>query len=107
MISETKLDSTFPTNQFFIQEYLNVHGLDRNNKGGGMMLFVKNGIITSKKCLIFCIYTPRNRFIKDHLKEMGKAIEFYSKKYENIIIMGSFNAEISEHLSVVSLTVKV
>ena len=46
MISETKLDTTFPTNQFFIQGYSTVYRLDRNDKGGGIMLFVKDGIIT-------------------------------------------------------------
>ena len=46
MISETKLDATFPTNLFFIQEYLNVYRLDRNNKSGGIMVFVKDDIIT-------------------------------------------------------------
>ena len=117
MISETKLDTTFPTNQFFIQGYSTVYRLDRNDKGGGIMLFVKDGIITltldqysfplsfeafgidlnlRKKRLIFCIYNPHNRFIKHHLKELGKAIEFYSKTHENIIIMGDFNAEIYE-----------
>ena len=46
MISETKLDATFPTNLFFIQEYLNVYRLDQNNKSGGIMVFVKDDIIT-------------------------------------------------------------
>ena len=46
MISETKLDTTFPTNQFFIQGYSTVYRWDRNDKGGGIMLFVKDGIIT-------------------------------------------------------------
>ena len=46
MISETKLDETFPTNQFFIQGYSTVYRLDRIDKGGGKMLFVKDGIIT-------------------------------------------------------------
>ena len=118
MISETKLDATFPANQFFIQGYSTVHRLDRNDKGGGVMVFVKHDIITfpldrysfpvgfaafcielnlrKKKWLIFCIYNPHNRFIKYHLKELGKAIEFYSITYENIIIMSDFNAEISE-----------
>ena len=78
------------------------------------MLFVKDDIITfpldryfflvgfeafcielnlqKKKWFIFCIYNPHNRFIKHHLKELGKAIEFYSKTYENII-MSDFNAK--------------
>ena len=41
MISETKLDATFPANQFFIQGYSTVYRLDRNDKGGG-----RNDIIT-------------------------------------------------------------
>ena len=99
-------------------ELLSLIDGDRNDKGGEIMLFVKDGIITfpldrysfpvgfeafcielnlrKKKWLIFCIYNPHNRFIKHRPKELGKAIEFYSKTYENIIIMGDFNAEISE-----------
>ena len=46
MISQTKLEATFPENQFFIQGYSTVYRLDRNNKGGGIMLFVKDDIIT-------------------------------------------------------------
>ena len=47
MISETKLDATFSTNQFFIQGYSTGYRLDRNDKVGGIMLFVKDGIIAS------------------------------------------------------------
>ena len=46
MISETKLGATFPINQFFIQGYSIAYRLDRNDKGGGIMLFIKDGIIT-------------------------------------------------------------
>ena len=96
MKSETKLDITFPTNQFFVQGCGTVYRLDQNDKGGRIILFVKDGIITfplfrysfpvgfeafcielnlrKKKWLIFCIYNPHNRFIKNHLKELGKAI---------------------------------
>lgn len=40
---------------------------------------------------LFC--NRHNRFIKDHLNKLGKAIQFYLKTYENLI-MGHFNAEI-------------
>ena len=46
MISETKLDVTFPSNQFFIKRYSTVYRLDRKDKVGGIMLFVKDGIVT-------------------------------------------------------------
>ena len=44
--SETKLDITFPANQFFVQGCGTVYRLDQNDKGGRIMLFVKDGIIT-------------------------------------------------------------
>ena len=46
MISETKFDVTFPTNQFFIQGYSTKYRFDPNDKGGRIMLFVKDGVIT-------------------------------------------------------------
>ena len=47
MISETKLDATFPRNQIILQGYSTMRKLDRNYKGGGgIMLFVKDGVTT-------------------------------------------------------------
>ena len=46
MISETKSDLTFSTNQFFIQGYSTVHRMDRNDKGREIILFLKDDIIT-------------------------------------------------------------
>ena len=46
LISETKLNATFPANQFFIQGYSIVYRLDRNDKGRGIMLFVKDDFVT-------------------------------------------------------------
>ena len=34
--------------------------------------------------------------MKDHLLQIRKAIEFYSKSYENVILIGDFNVEISD-----------
>ena len=50
MISEAKLDANFPMNQFFIQGYSTVYRIDRNDKGGGIMLFVKDSIIIFFPC---------------------------------------------------------
>ena len=38
MISETKLDSIFPSNQFTIEGYATPIIFDRNGKGGGILL---------------------------------------------------------------------
>ena len=45
MLSETKLDSTFPSIQFLINGFSVSHRLDQNNKGGGILLYVKDKII--------------------------------------------------------------
>ena len=41
MLSETKLDSTFPSIQSLINGFSIPHRLDRNSKGGGILLYVK------------------------------------------------------------------
>ena len=45
MLSETKLDSTFPSIQFLINGFSVPHRLDRNSKGGGILLHVSDKII--------------------------------------------------------------
>ena len=45
LISETKIDGTFPTSQFLMSGYSNVYRLDQNSKGEGIMLFVKDNLI--------------------------------------------------------------
>ena len=45
--------------------------------------------------MIFCCYNSHKHLIKDHLLQIKNAIDFYSKSYENIILIGEFNAEIS------------
>ena len=44
MISETKLDSTFPSNQFTIEGYAAPIRLDRNGRGGGIILYIPEDI---------------------------------------------------------------
>ena len=41
MISETKLDSSFPEAQFYMDSYSKPHRLDRSSKGEGIMLYVR------------------------------------------------------------------
>ena len=44
LISETKLDDTFPTAQFLLDEFKKPYRLDRCSKGGGLLLFVRDDI---------------------------------------------------------------
>ena len=44
MISETKLDNSFPVSQFLVDDYTPPSRLDRENNRGGIMLFVREDI---------------------------------------------------------------
>ena len=44
VISETKLDESFPVSQFLIPGFENPIRLDRSSSGGGIMLYIREGI---------------------------------------------------------------
>ena len=44
MICENKIDDSFPTKRFIIEGYFTIYRLDRNDRGGGMMLIVKENL---------------------------------------------------------------
>ena len=45
MISETKIDDTFPHSQFFIEGFSTPYRLDRDSNSGGILLYVREDII--------------------------------------------------------------
>ena len=44
MVSETKVDMSFPTSQFIIQGFAAPFRLDRTNTGGGILVYVRDDI---------------------------------------------------------------
>ena len=81
LISETKIDSSFPIAQFQIEGYT-TYRLDRNAKGGGILLYIREDIpstllnsdmsiesfsveinIRKKKWLLVCTYNPNKNLI--------------------------------------------
>ena len=84
MISQTKLGSTFPSNQFTIEGYTAPIRFDRNCRGGGILLYIREDVparllttslpkdfegffvelnLRKKKILMCCSYNPaKNRF---------------------------------------------
>ena len=44
VLGETKLDDSFPEQQFFIEGYKKPYRLDRNSHGGGVMIYVRKDI---------------------------------------------------------------
>ena len=52
LISETKIDDTFPNAQFLINSFSEPLRLDRTANGGGLLLYVRNDITSRKLPLI-------------------------------------------------------
>ena len=49
MISETKTDDTFPDSQFLIKGFSVPYRLDRTAKGGGILLYIREHILSKRK----------------------------------------------------------
>ena len=114
LISETKIDSSFPTAQFQIEGYT-TYSLDRNTNGGGMLLHIREDMqstllnsdmsiesfsieinVRKKKWLLVYTYNPNKNLISNHLKEISKNLDNYPSKYDNFIPLGDFNSETTE-----------
>ena len=52
LISETKIDSSFPKEQFRLNGYSDPYRLDRSTDGGGLLLYFQNDITTKRLTLI-------------------------------------------------------
>ena len=110
IIAETKLDESFPTSQLDITGYIPPLRVDRNQHGGGILIYIKEGIpareislleSTSKdieakaletnlhriKWLLFGIYRPPSQTDNFFLNEISKNIEHFSTKYENVLVI--------------------
>ena len=90
--------------------------LDRTSHGGGILLFVREDIpckiiktdcdadfegifveiILKKKWLLCCSYNPRKSNIANHLKNICKTLDKLNSTYENLALLGKFNAEPEE-----------
>ena len=44
LITETKIDSTFPVNQFYLNGYNVPYRNDRNTSGGGILVYIRDDI---------------------------------------------------------------
>ena len=91
---------------------------DRNAHGGGISADFRNNItakllksenlpsdiaaifiemnIKSKKWLLCCTYNPNKVLIENHLRQPQKQLETTSERYEHFLIMGDFNADVSD-----------
>ena len=64
-------------------------------------VFIKNVQVLHFSCqfllaCLCCSYNPKYSQISHHLKEIGKDLDVLTSKYDNIILMGDFNAELAD-----------
>ena len=118
LLSETKLDDSLPTGQFSINGYSKPYGLDRSSNGGGILLYVRDDILSRlltdykikdnlelffvevnirKKWLLSCSYNPHKSNVSNHLHHLNKGLDVYLKSHDNILTMGDLNSEVSEN----------
>ena len=112
MISETKTDETFPSKQFYIEGFTPPYRLNRNCYGGGILVYVREDIpskliemnssvesisielnLRKRKWLVNCFYNDNNSNICDCLKSLGKSLNILLTNYDQVFLMGNFNAE--------------
>ena len=112
MMSETKIDETFPSRQFFIKGFTPPYRLDWNCHGGGILVYIREDIpskliemksssesisielkLRRKKWLVNCPYNANNSDICDHLRSLGKSLNTLLTNYDKVLLMGDFNAE--------------
>ena len=109
-VSETKIDDSFPQGQFVIEGFSALYRLDRKCLGGGVMLFLREGIpynlltieekpiesfyvelnLRNSKWLVNCSYNPHKNSIGNHLDRISESLDLLSSDYEKIILFGRF-----------------
>ena len=85
LISESKLDDSFPEGEFIIDGYHAPFRFDRHENGGRLLM-------------INCSYNPHKNNTCRHLEVVTKTLDSYYSKYENVIFLGDFNAGVLETL---------
>ena len=119
MISETKLDDAFLHALYHLKDFSNAYRIDRNSHGGGILVYVRDNIPSNlvkldqkfenfegffielelskkNKWLLSYSYNPHKGNTKQHLSNISKSLDELNSKYDNILIIGDLNTEMSE-----------
>ena len=115
MISETKIDASFPVCRFEIDGFNTPFRVDREQKSGGMMLYFREDLPvkllsidrTNKSCfvelnmkrtkwLISYSYNPNKSNIYSNLESLSRNLDLFSSKYDNVLVVGDFNVSVEE-----------
>ena len=107
LLSETKIDESFPNSHFFAESYRMFLRKDRNiNKGisgklinpydfsEGSEIKVLEFSISNKKWLLPGNYKPPSQNEYSFINEIKLALNFFSSSYENFLLLDDFNLSI-------------
>lgn len=116
IITESKIDASFPGQQSFIDGFSMPFRLDRNINGGGVLAYVRDDIpctqlsshtydkdleglffeinLRKNKWLVFGGYNNTKNNIGVFLGKLGSKLDQYMPKYDNLLVLGDFNSEI-------------
>ena len=118
-MSETKIDETFPLEQFLISGYAKLLRLDRNYRVGSIMLFIRDDIpfrllkpgklrsntktlfieinLGKKEGLMSCGYNPKKSLINKLKYDISKVLDSFIRNYNKFLIVGELKSEITEN----------
>ena len=118
MVSETKIDMSFPTSQFVIQGFAAPFRLNRTNTGGGILVNIRDDVpskllnisyvssdteclaaeikLRKTKWLLICSYSLHKNNISNHLMNLSKIIDRNSSHYDKYLCIKDFISEITE-----------
>ena len=117
ILTETKLDHTFPEKQFIISGYKKPYRRDRNRNGGGVLIYVREDIpsdilikhrsLENVEAIFVEINLRKNRLLlvgtyhsthkiygttdETFFNEIGLALDVYSNRFDKFLLAGDFN----------------
>ena len=115
IFSETKLDNSYPMAQLLIDGFRKPFRLDRNSRGGGLLIYVRTDIpckqvvtyelpdkiegifveinFRKSKWLLYGTYHPPSQNDNFYFQSIGRALDIYTQTYDKILLAGDFNAK--------------
>ncbi|XP_057308019.1 uncharacterized protein LOC130645912 [Hydractinia symbiolongicarpus] len=121
VLAETKLNLEFPSAQFDIENYEIRNRRDRDKNGGGLIEYVKKGLICkqlsnlepkknevicseitvrNKKWAIFSVYRPpESSNLGNFFIEIERSLDLAFKTYDNVVVMGDINIDCDDSSS--------
>lgn len=118
LVTESKIDDTFPCGQFQIEGFARPIRLDRNRNGGGVIIFIRDDLvcreiepgilypelectllelrIRQSKWLMVVGYNPHKDNIGKFLGNVSRELDKLLPKYENLLMLGDWNSSVKE-----------